>query len=128
MFRDTPDLPTLCRTPEAMKIHPSLNGVSTVAIPTIGRRLNQMALAQVVKILRDIFAYADIQIVVCTVEKNGVEKMSDEGDAEFYADNKIVRYSEEFYHGSHEVESEFTADPKSCQPSCDEQFSVLPEK
>ena len=48
------------------------------------------------KPLRDIFSYADVQIVVYTLEENGVHALSAEGDAEFYADDETERYSEEF--------------------------------
>ena len=50
-----------------------------------------------------------------------------EGDAEFYADDEIERYSEEFLLENRELEIDFTKDSKSCQPSCDEQFPVLSE-
>ena len=44
-----------------------------------------------VKLLRDIFAYADVQNVVYTLEENGVQAMSAEGEAEFYADDEIEK-------------------------------------
>ena len=78
-----------------MKIHASTNGVSTIAIPKLSCGLDQMNWQEVVKLLRDIFAYADVQIVVYTLEENGVQSLSAEGDAEFYADDEIERYSEE---------------------------------
>ena len=83
---------------------------------------------EVVKLLRDIFAYADVQIVVYTLEENGVHALSAEGDADFYADDEIERYSEEFLLEDRELETDFTKDSKSCQPTCDEQFPVLREK
>ena len=52
---------------------------------------------EVVKLLRDIFAYADVQIVVYTVEENGVHALSAERDAEFYTDDGIEPYSDEFF-------------------------------
>ena len=58
--------------------------------------LDQMNWQEVVKLLRDIFAYADVQLVVYTVEENGVYALSAEGDDEFYADDGRERYSEEF--------------------------------
>ena len=82
---------------------------------------------EVVKLLRDIFAYADVQIVVYTLEENGVHALSAEGDAEFYADDEIERYSE-FLLENRELETDFTKDSKSCQLTCDEQFPVLREK
>ena len=70
-----------------MKIHASTNGVSTIAINELGCGLDQMNWQEVVELLRDIFAYADVQIVVYTLEENGVRALSTEGDAEFYADD-----------------------------------------
>ena len=98
-----------------MKIHASTNGVSTIAIPKLGCGLDQMNWQEVVKLLRDIFAYADVQTVVYTLEENGVHALSAEGDAEFYADDEIERYSEEFLLENHELETNFTKYSKSCQ-------------
>ena len=128
-FRDKPNLSTLSKTLKAMKIHASTNGVSTIAIPKLGCGLDQMNWQEVVKLLRDIFAYADVQqIVVYTLEENGIHALSAEGDAEFYADDEIERYSEEFILENRELGTDFTKDSKSCQPTCDEQFPVLREK
>ena len=63
-FCDKPNLSTLSKTLEAMKIHASTKGVSTIAIPKLGCGLDQMKWQEVVKLLRDIFAYADVQLVV----------------------------------------------------------------
>ena len=60
---------TLSKTLEAMKTHASTNGVSTFAIPKLGCGLDQIKW-QVVKLLRDTFAYADVQIVAYTLEEN----------------------------------------------------------
>ena len=54
--------------------------------------------------------------------------MSSEGDPEFYAEDEIERYSEEFYLDENDLETDFTKDSKSCQPLCDEQFPILREK
>ena len=51
----------------------------------------------VVKLLLDVFAYSDIQIVVYTLESHGFHALSSEGDPEFYAEDEIERYSEEFH-------------------------------
>ena len=48
--------------------------------------------------------------------------MSAEGDPEFYAEDEIDWYSEEFHLNGRELESDFISDAKSCQPVCDEQF------
>ena len=79
------------------------------------------------KLLRDIFVYADVQIVVYTFEENGFHAMSAEGDAEFNAGEGIEQYSEEFLLENRELETDFTKDSKSCPPTCDEQFSVFQE-
>ena len=80
------------------------------------------------KLPQEIFAYADVQLVVYTLEENGVHALSAEGDAEFYADDEIKRYSEEFLLENRELETIFIKDCKSSQPICDEQFPVLREK
>ena len=122
MFCDKSKLTTLFKTLEAMKIHASTTGV---AIPILGCGLDQMKWQENVKLLRDLFAYADVQIVVYTLEENGVQAVSAEGDAEFYADDEIERYSKEFSLENRELEADFTKDSKSCQPTCGEQFPVL---
>ena len=127
-FYDKPNLLTLSKALEAKKTHASTNGVSIVAIPKLGCKLDQMNWQEVVKLLRDIFAYADVQFVVYTLEEDGVYALSAEGDAEFYADDELEKYSEEFLLENRELETDFTRDSKSCQPTCDEQFLVLREK
>ena len=82
-FYDKPNLSTLSKTLEAMKIHASMNSISTIAIPKIGCGLDQMNWQELVKLLRDLFAYADVQLVVYSLEENGVHALSAEGDAEF---------------------------------------------
>ena len=80
---------------------------------------------EVVKLLRDVFAYSDIHVVVYTMEDHGVHAMSSEGDPEFYAEDEIERYSEEFYLDEKDLDTDFTKDSKSCQPPCD---AILREK
>ena len=107
-FSDKPDLPTLLSTPEAMKSHASMYGISTVAIPRFGCGLDKMNWQDVVKLLRDDFAYSDIHIVVYTLESHGVHALSSEGDPEFYAEDEIERYSEEFHLNEKYLETDFT--------------------
>ena len=57
---EKPNLPPLYLTLEEMKSHARLYGISTIAIPKIGCRLDQMNWQEVVKLLRDIFAYPNI--------------------------------------------------------------------
>ena len=71
------------------------------------------------KLLRDIFANADVQIVVYTLEENRVHALSAEGDAEFCADDEIEQHSEEFLLENRELKTDFTKVSKSCQPTCD---------
>ena len=111
-----------------MKSHARLYGFSTIAIPKIGCGLDQMNWQEVVKLLRDIFAYSNIRIVVYTLDKNGVYALSSEGDPDFYAEVEIERYSEEFYLNDRDLETDFTKDAKSCQLTCDEQFPMFREK
>ena len=86
-FCNKADLSALSKTLEAMKIHASTNGVSTIAIPNFGCGLDQKNWQEVVKLLRDIFAKPDVQIVVYTLEENVVHALSAKSDAEFYADD-----------------------------------------
>ena len=125
MFCNKPNPSTLSKTLEAMKIDASANGVSTIAVPKRDSGLDQMDWQEVVKILCDIFILAEVQIVVHTFEENGVHALSAE---EFYTDDEIKRYSEEFLLENRELEADFTKDSKSCQPTRDEQFPILPEK
>ena len=50
-FYDKPNLSTLSKTLEAMKIYASMNGVSTIAIRKLGCGLDQMNWQEVVKLL-----------------------------------------------------------------------------
>ena len=63
-----------------------------------------------------------------TLEENGVHALSAESDAEFYADDEIERYSEEFLLENRPLQTDFTKDSKSCQPTCGGQLPVLSEK
>ena len=63
-----------------------------------------------------------------TLESHGVHALSSEGDPEFYAEDEVERYSEEFYLDEKDLETDFTKDSKSCQPPCDEQFPILRER
>ena len=127
-FSDKPNLTTFLTTLEAMKTHAAMYGVSTIAIPNIGCGLDQMTWQEVVKLLRNVFAYSDIHVVVYTLESHGVHAMSSESDSEFYAEDQIERHSEEFYLDEKDLETDFTKVSKSCQPPCDEQFPILREK
>ena len=60
-----------------------------------------------VKLLRDIFTYAYVQIVVYTLKENAVHAMCVEGDVEFYADDEIERCSENFFFENREQETDF---------------------
>ena len=119
---------TASQTLEAMKIHASTNGVSTIAIPKHGCGLDEMNWQAVVKLLRDTFASVDVQVVVYTLEEDGVHAKAAGGDAEFYTDDEVERYKEKFSLQNRELETDFTKDSKSCQPTCDDQFPVLREK
>ena len=66
--------------------------------------------------------------MVYTLEENGVHALSAKGDAEFYADDEIERYSEEFLLEHRELARDFTKDLKSCHLSSDEQFSIFRKK
>ena len=127
-FSEKLNLTTLSLTLEELKSYARLYGISTIAIPKIGCGLDEMNWQEVVKLLKDFFAYSNIRIVVYTLEKNGVHALSSEGDPDFYAEDEIERYSEEFYLNDKDLETVFTRDAKSCQPTCDEQFPTFREK
>ena len=127
-YSEKPNLRTLSLTLEEMKSHARLHGISTIAIPKIGCVLDQMNWQEVVKLLRDIFAYSNIRVVAYTLEENAVHALSSEGDPDFYGEDEIERYSEEFYLNDKDLETDFTRDAKSCQPTCDEQFPTFREK
>ena len=122
------NLPILSLTLEATKSHARLYGISTIAIPKTGCGLDQMNWQDVVKLLRDVFANSNIRIVVYTPEQNGVHALSSEGDPDFYTEEEIERFSEEFYLNDKDLETDFTRDAKPCQPTCDEQFPTFREK
>ena len=128
-FFEKPNLRTFSFFLEEMKSHARLYGISTVAIPKIGCRLDPMNWQEVVKLLRDIFAYSNNRTLVYTLEENGVYALlSSEGDPDFYAEDQIERYSEEFYLNDKDLETDSTRDAKSCQPTCDDQFPIFREK
>ena len=63
-WSDKRDLQTLATTLQIMQAHVTMHGVSTIAIPKIGCGPNQMNWQDVVKLLRNIFTYWDVQSVV----------------------------------------------------------------
>ena len=127
-YSEKPNLRTLSLILEEMKSLERLHGISTIAIPKIGCGLDQMNWQEVVKLLGDIFAYSNFRIVVYTLEENGVHALSSEGDPDFYAEDESEKYSENFYLNDKDLETDFTRDAKSCQPTCDEQFPTFREK
>ena len=66
--------------------------------------------------------------MVNSLDEHAIQAMSTEGDPEFYAEDEIDRYSEEFHLNESELETDFTSDAESCQPDCDEQFPILRRK
>ena len=102
-------------TLQNMQAHATMHGVSTKAIPKIGCGLDQMNWQDVVKLLQDIFAYSNLQIVVYSLDEHALHAMYAEGDPEFYAEDGIDRCSEEFHLNERELETDFTSDAKSCQ-------------
>ena len=127
-YSDKPDLQTLATTLQSMRSHATMHGVSTIAIPKIVCGLDQMNWQDVVKLLRDVFAYSDIQCLVYPLDEHAIHAMSAEGDPEFYAEDEIDRYSEEFHLNERELETDFTSDAKSCQPDCHDHFPILRPK
>ena len=54
--------------------------------------------------------------------------LSSEGDPDFYAEDEIERCSEEFHLKERDLETDFSKDAKSCQPTCDEQLRNFQDK
>ena len=71
-FFDKPDLYNLLITLETIKSNAAMYGVSTIAIPMIGFGLDQMNWQEDIKLLRDVFAYSDIHVVIYTLESHKV--------------------------------------------------------
>ena len=88
------DLQTLATTLQNMQAHATMHGVSTIAVPKIGCGFDQMNWQDVVKLLRNNFAYSVIQIVIYSLDEHAIHAMSAEGDPELYAEDEIDRYSE----------------------------------
>ena len=59
-YSDKLDLKTLATTLQNMQAHATMHGTSSIAIPKTGCGLDQMNCQDVVKLLRNIFAYSDI--------------------------------------------------------------------
>ena len=96
-----------------MKSHARLYGISTIANFKISCGHDQMNSQEVVKLLGNIFACSNIRLVVYTVEENGVHVSSSRGDPDFYAEDEIERYSEDFYLNDRDLEMlemDFTRD------------------
>ena len=127
-YSDKPDLQTLATALQNKQAHATTHGVSTIAILKIGCGVDQMNWQDVVKLLRNIFAYSDIQIVVYLLDEHAIHAISAEGDPEIYAEDEIDRYSEEFHLNQRELETDFTSDAKFCQPDCDEHVPILRPK
>ena len=68
---------------------------------------------EVAKLLRDICDYSNIRVVFYTLEENGVHALSPETEPDFYAEDEIERYSEEFHLNEKDLETDFTRDVKS---------------
>ena len=127
-YSDKLDLQTLVTTLQNMQAQATMHGISSIAIPKTGCGLDQMNWQDVVKLLRNIFAYSDIQIEVNSLDKHAIHAMSAEGAPEFYAEDEIDRYCAEVHLNERELGTDFTSDVKSCQPDCDEQFPILRPK
>ena len=127
-YSDKLDLPTLATTLQNMQAHAKMHGVSTIAIPKIGCGFNQLNWQDVVKLLRKIFVYSDIQIVVYSLDEHAIHAMSSERDPECCAEDEIDRQSEEFHLNEMELETDFTSDAKPCQSVCDQKVPVYTRK
>ena len=127
-YLDRHNLPTLSKTLQKMQSHAIMQKISKIVMPKIGCGLDQMNWQDVVKLLRDIFAFSDTKFVVYSLDEHAVLAISAEGDPEFYVEDEIDRYSEKFHSNKREQETGFTGDAKSCQPIRDERFPILRPK
>ena len=66
--------------------------------------------------------------MVYSLDEHAIHTMSAEEDPEFYAEDEIDRYSEEFHLNEWELETDFTSDDKFCQPDCDKHFPIFRPK
>ena len=103
-----------------MQARATMRAVSTIAVPKTGCGVDQMNWQDVEKLIRNIFAYSNLQILVYSSDKHAIHAMSVDGDPEFYAKGEIDRCSEEFHLNEREMKTDFTSDAKSCRPVCDE--------
>ena len=60
--------------------------------------------------------------MVSSLAEHAIHVMSAKGGPEFYAEDEMDWYGEEFQLNERDLETDFTSDAKSCQPDCDEQF------
>ena len=67
---DKPDLQIFATILQNMQAHATIHGVSTLATTKIGCGLDQLHWQDVVKLLRNNFAYSDIQIVVYSLDEH----------------------------------------------------------
>ena len=72
-----------------MQAHATMHGVSAIVKSKIGCGLDQMNWRDVVKLLRDILALSDIQIVIYSLDEHAVHAMSTEGDLDIYAEDEV---------------------------------------
>ena len=66
--------------------------------------------------------------MVYSLDEHAIHAKSAEGYPEFFAENEIDRFGEEFHLNERELQTNFTSYAKSCQPDCDEQFPILRPK
>ena len=85
------DVQILATTLQNMQAYATMHRVSTIAIPMITCGLDQVNCQNVVRLLRNIFAFSEIQIVVYSLDEHAIHAMPALGDPEFYAENEIDR-------------------------------------
>ena len=107
-FSNKPVLSTLFTTIEARKSHAGMHEVCSNAIPRKGCGLDHMNWQEVVKLLHDVLAYSDIQVVVYTLKGHGVDALSTESGLEFHANDEMEQYSEILHLNEKDLETDFT--------------------
>ena len=111
-----------------MKGHAVKYEIGTISMLKTDQDLEQLNWNEVFRTIQDVFAYSGTQIRIFTQKTMDAFAMTTRGDPDSVAEDEIERYSEEFHLQSKELETDFTNDAKSCQPTCDEQFKIFRPK
>ena len=96
-YNHKPKIEDLQTTLENMRGHAELHNVRHIAMPKIGSGLDLLDWNQVVEVIKDVFTYSGIRIIVYTLDEIDTICLSVQGDPEHYLEDKIDKYGEEFH-------------------------------